>query len=55
MAKVIHCPCGYAIHEQDDEALVRAAQDHAKSVHGIDLTKEQALAMAKPEQEFRRD
>ena len=49
MNKVIQCPCGYTIREPDDETLVGSAQVHAQSAHGLELTREQALAMAKPE------
>jgi len=49
MTKVIQCPCGYSIREQDDDALVQSAQAHARTAHGLELTREQALAMAKPE------
>jgi predicted small metal-binding protein len=49
MAKVIQCPCGYSIREDDDDALVQSAQVHAMTTHGLELTREQALAMAKPE------
>jgi predicted small metal-binding protein len=54
MAKVIQCPCGYLIRERDDDRLVESAQSHAWSAHGIELTREQALAMAKPELTGRR-
>jgi hypothetical protein len=49
MIKVIQCPCGYSIREEGDDALVRSAQAHAMAAHGLELTREQALAMAKPE------
>ena len=54
MTKVIQCPCGYSMREEDDAALVRSAQAHAMSAHGLELTREQALAMAKPEPVGRR-
>ena len=54
MTKVIRCPCGYSIREREDEALVRLAQAHAMAAHGLELTREQALAMAKPELAGRR-
>jgi hypothetical protein len=54
MNKVIQCPCGYSIREPDDETLVESARAHAKSIHGLELTREQALAMAKPELNKRR-
>jgi hypothetical protein len=49
MTKVIQCPCGYSMREEDDDAHVRSAQAHAMAAHGLELTREQALAMAKPE------
>jgi predicted small metal-binding protein len=49
MTKLIQCPCGYSIREDDDDALVRSAQAHAMAAHGLELTREQAMAMAKPE------
>jgi hypothetical protein len=55
MTKVIQCPCGYLIREQDEELLVQSALAHAKAAHGLELTREQALAMAKPERVGRRE
>ena len=49
MTKVIQCPCGYSLREEDDDALVRSAQAHAMNAHRLELTREQVLAMAKPE------
>ena len=54
MTKVIQCPCGYVIREPDDDALVESARTHAQTAHGVALTREQALAMAKPELTGRR-
>jgi predicted small metal-binding protein len=47
-AKVIQCPCGYTLHGQDDDEVVTAAQEHARSIHDQQLTRDQALAMARP-------
>jgi hypothetical protein len=33
---------------QSDDEVVRKAQEHAKATHGMDLSREQALAMARP-------
>jgi hypothetical protein len=49
MSKIIRCPCGTVVRGRDDEALVAQAQKHAREVHAMDLTREQALAMAGPE------
>lgn len=46
--KVIQCPCGYTLHGTGDEAVVAAAQEHARDVHDQALTRDQALAMARP-------
>lgn len=48
MEKMIQCPCGFVIKAESDEAVVARAQQHAKEVHNMDLSREQALAMAKP-------
>jgi predicted small metal-binding protein len=48
MKKIIQCPCGSVIEGNDDEDVVKKAQEHAKSTHGMELSKEQALAMARP-------
>ena len=49
MPKIIQCPCGYVIRADSDEGLVSQAQQHAKETHGMEVTAEQALAMARPE------
>ena len=48
MQKVIHCPCGFVVEGASDDELVERAKQHAKQVHQMDLSREQALAMAKP-------
>ena len=49
MQKVIKCPCGFIVRAASDDELVSKAQEHAKQVHQMDLSREQALAMARPE------
>ena len=49
MTKVIQCPCGFVISESDEDSLVKSAQEHARGSHGMELSREQALAMAKPQ------
>lgn len=47
--KRVQCDCGWSYESDDEEALVRAVQDHARDSHGIaGLTREQALAQARP-------
>jgi predicted small metal-binding protein len=48
MKKVIQCPCGVVIEGRDDEDVVAQAQEHARQVHQMTLSREQALAMARP-------
>jgi predicted small metal-binding protein len=48
MQKVINCPCGFVVKGETDDQIVSNAQKHAKEVHQMDLTREQALSMAKP-------
>ena len=48
MKKVIQCPCGVVIEGRDDEDVVKQAQEHAQQVHQMQLSRDQALAMARP-------
>jgi predicted small metal-binding protein len=48
MPKVINCDCGYVVRGNTDDELVADAQKHARDVHGIDITREQVLALAQP-------
>ena len=49
MGKIIKCPCGTVVRARDEESLVSQAQQHARDVHAMELTREQVLAMASPE------
>jgi predicted small metal-binding protein len=49
MTKIIRCSCGYVIRSDNQEELVAAVRHHARVQHGMELTEEQALAMARPE------
>lgn len=49
MAKIIQCDCGYVARGETDDELVAAIQKHVREVHKLSLTREQALAMARPE------
>ena len=48
MQKVITCPCGAIIRGENDDEVVKKAQQHAKETHQMDLSREQALTMAQP-------
>lgn len=47
-ASVIECPCGAVIEGKSSEDVVAQAQTHAKDTHDMDLSHDQALAMARP-------
>ena len=49
MSKIVRCPCGTVVRARDEESLVAQAQQHARDVHAMELTREQVLAMASPE------
>ena len=49
MTKIIRCPCGTVVRARDEETLVAQAQQHARDVHAMELTREEVLAMATPE------
>ena len=44
---VARCDCGWTARGTDDE-LVPLIQQHAREVHGVEVTPEQALAQARP-------
>jgi len=48
MGKIIQCPCGAVIEGRDDDEVVQQAQEHARQVHQMELSRDQALAMARP-------
>jgi predicted small metal-binding protein len=37
-----------SVRRRDDEDVVTQAQEHAREVHQMELSREQALAMARP-------
>lgn len=47
MSKVVRCDCGWQF-EADEDELVAAVQEHGRTVHNMDVSREQALAMAEP-------
>ncbi len=49
MAKKVDCECGVTITGNNDDELVARVQEHAKDVHdGMEVSRDQALAMARP-------
>jgi predicted small metal-binding protein len=49
MAKIMQCDCGHVVRGETDDELVVKVQKHAREVHDMEITKEQVLAMARPE------
>lgn len=45
---MIECPCGAVLEDETVEAVVGEAQRHARDVHDMALSDEQARAMARP-------
>jgi predicted small metal-binding protein len=43
--KSLRCPCGFEVRSRDEDEIVRMARDHAKTIHGQELTVEQAQAL----------
>lgn len=48
MAKKVDCECGVTLTADTDDELYDSVRAHASEVHQMDITREQALAMAKP-------
>lgn len=46
--RLIECPCGVMLTAEDLEAVVEAAQQHAREVHAMELSDDDARAMARP-------
>ncbi len=46
--QLIECPCGTVLRGDDLNCVVAEAQSHAKAVHDMVLSDEQARAMARP-------
>ena len=40
--------CNFVAQGKDDSEVMKKTAEHAKSVHGMDLSREQALEMARP-------
>lgn len=46
--QIIECPCGAVLRGESDDEVVEAARAHSRSVHDMDLDREQAQAMVRP-------
>ena len=49
MTRILNCDCGRVLRGDTDDELVAAAQKHAREAHGLELTRDQVLALAVPE------
>jgi predicted small metal-binding protein len=49
MTRILNCDCGRVLRGDTDDELVAAAQQHARDAHGMELTRDQVLALAEPE------
>lgn len=45
--RVIRCDCGFEAFGDGDDELVTGAQTHARNAHGIELSTEAVLALAR--------
>lgn len=45
---LIECPCGAVLEDASAEAVMSEAQRHAREVHDMVLSDEQARSMARP-------
>ena len=46
MDKVLHCDCGFEARAADEDGLVAEVQRHAREVHGMALSHDEALLLA---------
>jgi predicted small metal-binding protein len=46
--KVIECPCGVVLRGGNDDETIEQAQRHARENHDMTLSRDQAIAMARP-------
>ena len=47
MSWTITCACGWSV-DGDEDDIVPATQEHGKRLHNMEVTREQAMAMASP-------
>ena len=47
MDKALRCECGFEARAADEEALVDQVRQHAREAHGMNLSHEEALAIAR--------
>ncbi len=47
MSWTISCACGWTVEGEEDE-IVQATQEHGRRLHNMEVTRDQAMAMASP-------
>lgn len=47
-SRTIECPCGTVLRGESDDDVISEARTHAKEVHEMDLSEEQAASMVRP-------
>ncbi|MGN6792131.1 MAG: DUF1059 domain-containing protein [Streptosporangiaceae bacterium] len=47
MRRRVSCECGWSA-EGEDAELIAAVQEHGRNAHGMDVTPEQVIEMARP-------
>lgn len=47
MHKHLDCACGYTVHADSDDEMVRKAQEHMRTAHNKSITREDVLKQAK--------
>ena len=47
MSWTITCACGWTVSGEEDD-IVQATQEHGRRLHNMEVTREQAMAMASP-------
>lgn len=50
MALVVTCPCGHISRADNEDELVKLVIKHGEEVHNQTPSREQIMAMAKPEE-----
>jgi predicted small metal-binding protein len=45
VVKSIRCPCGFDVRSRDEAEIIRMARLHVQTVHGQELSDEQARAL----------
>jgi predicted small metal-binding protein len=46
--KVVECSCGTVMTAATEDGIVAKVQEHAKTVHDLDMSRDQVLSMARP-------